>query len=105
MHLKPHFRFVPSRTALLTLALLAILSALLLGRALAAPASGYTLDWWTVDAGGGASAAGNYQLSGGVAQPEGGSSVGGNYRLQGGFWQEAAQQAATFAVHLPLVVR
>lgn len=104
MNLK--FLLSRSRVALLTFTLTAvILAVLVLGRALAAPAAGYTLDWWTVDAGGGSSAAGAYQLSGAVAQPEGGTLSGGNYRMQGGFWQEASQQGATFSIHLPLVVR
>ena len=66
----------------------------------AAPASGYTLDWWTVDAGGGASAGGSYQLSGGIAQPDAGAMSGGDYQLQGGIWQ-----GTTYFIHLPLVVR
>lgn len=83
------------------LALLAILIAiLLLSVAYAAPDSSYILDWWTVDAGGGSSAAGNYQLSGGIAQPDAGSLSGGNYQLQGGFWQ-----GNTYFLHLPIVVR
>jgi hypothetical protein len=97
----------PSRFALLTLALLVgLLGAMLLTasqpliRASAAPSSGYSLDWWTVDAGGGASAAGSYQLSGGVAQPDAASLAGGSYQLQGGFWH-----AQTYFIHLPLVVR
>lgn len=96
----PRISFTRSYKTWLVLALLACLSAFLLSRALAAPASGYSLDWFTVDAGGGSSAAGNYQLSGGVAQPEGGVLTGGNYKLQGGFWQQS-----TYTSHLPLVVR
>jgi hypothetical protein len=76
------------------------LSALFLSGASAAPAAGYSLGWWTLDAGGGVSSAGSYQLSGAVAQPDAASMAGGTYQLQGGFWQ-----AQTYFIHLPLVVR
>ena len=91
----------PSWKTLAILALLAlVIAALLLGRASAAPTSGYTLDWWTLDAGGGSSAGGGYSLSGGVAQPDDGAMSGGNYQRQGGFWQEE-----TYLIHLPLIIQ
>ena len=87
MQLKRISLITPSWKALAILVLLAlVIAVLLLGRAAAAPNSGYSLDWWTVDAGGGSSAGGGYSLSGGVAQPDVGSISGGNYQLQGGFW-------------------
>jgi hypothetical protein len=82
------------------LVLVVTLSVLFLSRASAAPSSGYSLDWWTVDSGGGASGAGSYQLSGAVAQPDAATLAGGSYQLQGGFWH-----AQTYFIHLPLVVR
>jgi len=100
MHRKGLHNFLKFRGVWPVLVLLFILSTVLIGRSLAAPTSGYTLDWWTVDAGGGSSAGGAYQLSGALAQPEGGPLAGGNYQLQGGFWQ-----GTTYVISLPLVVK
>ncbi len=49
---------------------------------------GYTIDWYTVDGGGGVSSGGTYELRSTIGQPEAGSSalVGGAYTLWGGFW-------------------
>ncbi len=67
--------------SLLLLALLAGLAA----SVLAAPQQ-YSLDWWTVDSGGGTSQGGGFTLSGAIGQPDTGSLQGGGYVLQGGFW-------------------
>ena len=69
----------------------------------AAGSTGYTLDWWTVDGGGGTSQGGTYSLSGTVGQAEPGSLNGGGYSLVGGFW--ANLQAALEKIFLPLVLR
>ena len=55
--------------------------------AIAAPAQNYSIDWFTIDGGGGTSAGGNYTLSGTIGQPDAtGPISGGNYSLTGGFW-------------------
>jgi hypothetical protein len=46
----------------------------------------YSIDWSTVDGGGGTSTGGVYSVSGTVGQPDAGAMSGGNYTLQGGFW-------------------
>ncbi len=46
----------------------------------------YTLDWFTVDGGGGTSTGGVYSVSGTIGQPDAGHLSGGNYTLDGGFW-------------------
>jgi len=52
-----------------------------------APAQiGYTIDWSTIDGGGGTSTGGVYSVSGTIGQPDAGTKSGGNYTLQGGFW-------------------
>jgi len=79
-------------TCLLVLLLLAVA-----GMAYARLA-GYSLPWWTVDSGGGASSGGNYQLSGTIGQPDAGTLSGGNYQLEGGFWGGGPQ-----LLYLPLV--
>jgi hypothetical protein len=56
--------------------------------------SQYSLDWWTVDGGGGTSTGGVYTVSGTIGQPDAGVMSGGNYSLTGGFW-------ALYAVQTP----
>lgn len=87
---------------LIVLALIALLLLAIQAAHAATPAA-YTLDWWTVDSGGGTSQAGNYTLSGTVGQSEPGSLNGAGYSLAGGFW--ANLQAALEKIFLPLVQR
>ena len=55
----------------------------------------YSIDWFTIDNGGGASSGGGYSLNGTVGQHDASqSSSGGNYLVSGGFW-------ALFAVQTP----
>lgn len=68
-------------------------------------ASGYDLSWWTVDAGGGASGAGNYRLQGTLGQADAGLLSGGNYRLAGGFWPGGEGAEDIFNLYLPVIVR
>jgi hypothetical protein len=64
------------------LALLALLSAPLLSNA-----QSYSINWFTIDGGGGTSTGGVYSVSGTIGQPDaGGPMTGGNYSLTGGFW-------------------
>lgn len=46
----------------------------------------YSLDWHTIDGGGGTSTGGVYLIKGTIGQPDAGDMSGGNYALQGGFW-------------------
>jgi hypothetical protein len=46
----------------------------------------YSLDWSTIDGGGGTSTGGVYSVTGTIGQPDAGTMSGGNYTLQGGFW-------------------
>jgi hypothetical protein len=54
----------------------------------AAQAQPYSVDWYTIDGGGGTSSGGSYTLSGTIGQPDASlvPLTGGNYTLQGGFW-------------------
>lgn len=78
-------RFLPIAAALLALVALGIF------RGVQAQSGGYTIDWFTVDGGGGAlsSTDGLYTLNGSVGQPDAGALSGGAYSLAGGFWNEA----------------
>jgi hypothetical protein len=51
-----------------------------------ASAQSYSIDWHTIDGGGGASTGGVYSVSGTIGQPDAGSLTGGTYTLNGGFW-------------------
>lgn len=47
----------------------------------------FSINWWTVDGGGGTSTGGTYTLSGTIGQPDAGTVMtGGSYSLTGGFW-------------------
>lgn len=46
----------------------------------------YSIDWYTIDAGGGTSTGGVYSVTGTIGQPDAGRMTGGNYTLEGGFW-------------------
>ena len=59
----------------------------LLAAAISASAQTYSIDWFTIDGGGGTSTGGVYSLSGTIGQPDaGGPMTGGTYSLVGGFW-------------------
>src|ERR1017187_10286194 len=63
--------------------------------ALVAHAQEYSIDWYKVSGGGGASTGGVYSVSGTIGQHDaGGPMTGGNYSLTGGFW-------ALYAVQTP----
>lgn len=62
------------------------LLSLLFGGTLAATAQTYSIDWFTIDGGGGTSTGGVYSVSGTIGQPDAGQMSGGNYTLTGGFW-------------------
>ena len=47
----------------------------------------YSIDWSTIDGGGGATSTGGvYSVSGTIGQPDAGKMSGGNYTVDGGFW-------------------
>ncbi len=52
----------------------------------AASAQSYSIDWFTIDGGGGTSTGGVYSVSGTIGQPDAGTMSGGNFTLDGGFW-------------------
>lgn len=69
------------------------------------PQQTYTLDWWTVDGGGGTfSTGGGYSLGSTAGQPDAGVLTGGRYTLGGGFWRGGAV-ALQHRIFLPLTVR
>jgi hypothetical protein len=83
--MKPELRGQRSEVSVraTTRALLVVLLALW---ATAAEGQTFSLDWWTVDGGGGTSTAGVYTVSGTIGQPDAAAMSGGGYSLTGGFW-------------------
>jgi hypothetical protein len=67
-----------------TVSILAL--SLLIFAATSASAQSYSIDWYTIDGGGGTSTGGVYSVSGTIGQPDAGHMSGGNYTLDGGFW-------------------
>jgi hypothetical protein len=54
--------------------------------ALVARAQNYSIDWSTIDGGGGTSTGGVYSVTGTIGQPDAGHMSGGDYTLDAGFW-------------------
>ncbi|WP_372797059.1 hypothetical protein [Pontiella sp.] len=52
----------------------------------------YSIDWSTLDGGGGHSSAGSYTLRGTIGQPDADTMTGGSYAVHGGFWVPTAVQ-------------
>ena len=49
-------------------------------------AQNYSIDWHTIDGGGGTSTGGVYVVTGTIGQPDAGRMTGGNFTIEGGFW-------------------
>ena len=69
-----------------------VLAGLILSLALSLSAQNYSIDWFTIDGGGGTSSGGPYTLTGTIGQPDAGIHTGGSYTLIGGFWGAFAVQ-------------
>jgi len=67
--------------------LIAHLALLFLLLALPAAAQTYSINWFTVDGGGGTSTGGVYSVSGTIGQPDAGATMtNGQFAVTGGFW-------------------
>ena len=77
----------------------------LLTSALCLPASAqYSVDWHTIDDGGGTSTGGVYSVSGTIGQPDaGGPMSNGQYSVTGGFWALPTAVQVTNAPTLTIV--
>ncbi len=85
------------------IALAAMLASALLFTAAQAQSGGFSLDWWTVDSGGGVASGGDFTLEGSIGQPDAGAASGGDFTLTSGF--QAASSREGFAIYLPLLRR
>ena len=67
-----------------------VMKRLLLLCSLLLPAVGFTqqysIGWYKIAGGGGASSGGVYSVNGTIGQPDAGSMSGEGYSLEGGFW-------------------
>lgn len=66
-----------------------------------AQANSFTLDWWTVEGGGGMSGNGRYTLQATIGQPDAGEMRNGRYALLAGYWDISSQ----YPVYLPVAIR
>ena len=81
--------------------LVLVVSAAVLGPVLLFSAD-YTIDWFTIDGGGGTSTNGQYSLTGTIGQPDAGVMTNGGFTLQGGFWGVVAAAQTPGAPHLSI---
>jgi hypothetical protein len=93
------------RRAVLLISLLA--SLLFAWRALAqdqprAAEDSYTIEWYTIDGGGGSIGNGTYALNGTSGQPDAGLASDGSYLLVSGFWGGSSAQ---YRIYLPLIIK
>ncbi len=78
------------RPGVILLGGVAVACASLLGTVPGEPTGGFSLDWFTIDGGGGSSAGGAFAMDGTIGQPDaGGPLTGGEFSLSGGFWAGA----------------
>ena len=65
----------------------------------------YSIDWFTIDGGGGTSTGGVYSVSGTIGQPDaGGPMTNGQYSVTGGFWALPNAVQTTNAPTLTIVL-
>ncbi len=81
-------------------------------RVVRAATDAFTLDWWTVDAGGGTSDGPTYSLSGTLGQfdadPSSAGMSGPGFRVTGGFWAGVSEEPPDpepLRVYVPLLMR
>ena len=56
----------------------------------------FSIDWYTIDGGGGTSTGGSFTLTGTIGQPDAGAASGGTFACAGGFWGGAGAPAACY---------
>ena len=92
-----------SKRILWILCMIVLLSMISVGVAIASSGGDYTLDWYTIDGGGGTSTGGDYSISGTIGQPDAGEMSGGDYAVSGGFWGRFTDWL--YELFLPLIMR
>jgi hypothetical protein len=64
----------------------------------------FTIDWHSINGGGGTSTGGVYSITGTVGQPDAGVMSGGAYSLIGGFWGILSTTASAEVPHLTVAL-
>ena len=59
---------------------------ILLSSLIATTSADYSIEWYTIDGGGGRSGGGPYELIGTIGQADASTMIGGDYEVLGGFW-------------------
>jgi hypothetical protein len=54
--------------------------------ALPPPSHKFSIDWYTIDGGGGISSGGGFEVAGTIGQHDAGTLSGGSFKAEGGFW-------------------
>jgi hypothetical protein len=62
----------------------------------------YTIEWCTIDGGGGSIGNGTYTMNGTIGQPDAALSSDGSYLLVGGYWEGITAQ---HRIYLPLIIK
>lgn len=93
------------RVLLLALLIFCLATAAVIAAAPGSPTGGFSINWWTVDGGGGTSSHDPYAVSGTIGQADAGQSAGGPYVLRGGFWNNNINGIIPgyHQLHLPVV--
>lgn len=68
-----------------------------------ASAQPYSMDWHSMDGGGGRSVGGSYAVEGTVGQPDAGVHTGAGWRVEGGFWSAFAAVPSPGSPELTIV--
>jgi hypothetical protein len=95
------YRSIIIAAVIFSLALVVILVA---SPAARAAVDAISLNWWTVDSGGGQSAGGIYRLQGIAGQPDAGFLEGGGFGLEGGFLGRVTTPPI-YNLLLPMVIK
>ena len=86
----------------------AVLMLVTVGASSALANGGYSVNWWTIDNGGGTTQSGDgqYTLSGTIGQWDAGAATaGGEATLTGGFWAMLTSILDEFLIYLPFIGR
>ena len=97
-----------TRFLIISLSIAVLLIPYFIGYTNALAATGYEINWWTVDGGGGVSksSGGQYNLKGTIGQHDAGPVLeDGTYSLYGCFWVKGILDLVEYIINLPLILK
>lgn len=92
-----------NKKQVLGVVVLIILTTILVSGFALAGSSGFAIEWWSFEGGGGTSSGGAFGLGGTIGQPDAGVMQGGEFAISGGFWGGAS--GGTYTIFLPFIRR